>query len=258
MEEQVQFKNHLGETLAGTLHLPQHSPTTGVVLGHCFTCTRHTAVLRSLAGDLAAAGFIALRFDFSGNGQSGGDFSQSNYSKQIAEMHAAADLVASRGAQWIGMAGHSLGGLISFLSAAQSDSIRAVCAIGSRISSMRATHFLDPTQREILKNTGEVSFTSRGRFLTITEKFFADAEGFDLPGLLSTFDKPMLMIHGDRDEIIPAAEAHRAREAGGGRVRLEIITGADHMFSIEQHRRQASRLAANWFAEQSDHGNRLS
>ena len=213
MEEQVQFKNLLGENLAGTLHLPQRTTARAVVLGHCFTCTRHTAVLRRLAADLAAAGFIALRFDFSGNGQSGGDFSQSTYSKQVAEMQTAVELVASRGAEWIGLAGHSLGGLICFLFASQTQTARAVCAIGSRISSMKATHFLSPTQREILEKTGEVSFTSRGRFLKITEEFFADANGFDLPGLLASFAKPLMMIHGDRDEIIPVAEAHRAKDA---------------------------------------------
>lgn len=255
MEEQVQFKNHRGETLAGTLHLPQRRSKRGVVLGHCFTCSRHTAVLRQLAGDLAAAGFIALRFDFSGNGQSEGDFSQSNYSKQVAEMQTAADQVASRGAEWIGVAGHSLGGLISFLWASQSETARAVCAIGSRISSMQATHFLSPTQREILEKTGEVNFTSRGRFLKITEAFFADANGFDLPGLLSSIDKPLMMIHGDRDEIIPVAEAHRAQEASGGRLQLEIISGADHMFSAAQHRSEVSRLATNWFEEHSRNWN---
>ncbi len=255
MEEQFQFKNHLGETLAGTLHLPQHSATRGVVLGHCFTCTRHTAVLRRLAGDLAAAGFIALRFDFSGNGQSEGDFSQSNYSKQMAEMQAAAGQVAARGAEWIGMAGHSLGGLIAFLSASQAETARAVCAVGSRISSMRATHFLSPTQREILEKNGEVSFTSRGRFLKITEAFFADAHGFDLPRLLASFDKPLMMIHGDRDEIIPVAEVYRAQEASGGRVQLKIVAGADHMFSSEAHRSEASRLATEWFDGQSKNWN---
>ncbi len=253
MEEQIRFKNHLGETLAGTLHRPQRNTNRGVVLGHCFTCTRHTAILRRLAEDLAAAGFIALRFDFSGNGQSEGDFSQSNYSKQIAEMQTAAGLVAESGADWIAMAGHSLGGLISFLSASQSDIPRAVCVIGSRLSSMRATHFLSSAQKEILEKSGEVSFTSRGRFLTITEEFFADASGFDLPGMLSSFDRPLLMIHGDQDEIIPVAEAHRAHDASGGRARLEIISGADHMFGNEQHRSEASRLATTWFEEQSHH-----
>ena len=255
MEKQVQFKNHLGETLAGTLHLPQRGSKRGVVLGHCFTCTRHTSILRRVAADLADAGFIALRFDFSGNGQSDGEFAQSNYSKQVAEMKTAADRVAAEGAEWIGAAGHSLGGLISFLYASQNQTPRAVCVIGSRISSMRAAHFLSPAQREILEKNGEVSFTSRGRFLTITEDFFSDASGFDLPQLLSAFNKPLMMIHGDQDEIIPVAEAFRAQEVNGGRIRLEILSGADHMFSDKQHRIEAGRLAASWFEEQSTTGN---
>ena len=250
-QQQVQFKNLSGETLAGTLHLPQNGTTRGVVLGHCFTCTRHTAVLRRLAEDLAAAGFMALRFDFSGNGQSEGDFAQSTYSKHIGEMQTAADLLVSKGAGWVGAAGHSMGGLLCFLSAAQSSVIRAVCAIGSRISSMKASHFLSSAQREILERTGEVNFTSRGRFLTITEAFFADADGFDLPVLLTSFDKPLLLIHGDQDEIIPVAEAYRARKISDERIGLEVISGADHMFSTAQHREAASRLAVDWMIEQS-------
>jgi pimeloyl-ACP methyl ester carboxylesterase len=161
--------------------------------------------------------------------------------------------VAESGAEWIAMAGHSLGGLISFLSASQSDIPRAVCVIGSRLSDMRATHFLSSAQKDILEKSGEVSFTSRGRFLTITEEFFADAGGFDLPGMLSSFDRPLLIIHGDQDEIIPVAEAHRTHDASGGRARLEIISGADHMFGSQQHRSEASRLATAWFQEQSHH-----
>ncbi len=68
MEEQIRFKNHNGD-LAGTLHLPDNPSQLGIVLGHCFTCTRHTTILRELAKDLTREGFIVLRFDFSGNGQ---------------------------------------------------------------------------------------------------------------------------------------------------------------------------------------------
>ena len=180
MEEQIHFKNHDGENLTGTLHLPEKSSQLGIVLGHCFTCTRHTTILRRLAEDLTREGFIVLRFDFSGNGQSEGEFSQSTYSKQVTEMQKAAEIVASKGAAWIGMAGHSMGGLISFLTASQTDGVHAVCTIGSRITAMKATHFLSQTQRDILKDAGEVSFTSRGRFLTITKDFFSDADQFKL------------------------------------------------------------------------------
>ena len=249
MEEQIQFKNHDGENLAGTLHIPDEPPRFGVVLGHCFTCTRHTGILRQLAKDLVGEGFIALRFDFSGNGQSEGEFSQSTYSKQIAEMQIAAEIVTSNGVVWIGMAGHSMGGLISFLTASQTENVSAVCAIGSRISEMEATHFLSQTQREILENTGQVSFTSRGRFLTVTEDFFSDADGFELQKILQSFQKPLLMVHGDHDEIIPVREAYRAQEMSKGSVDLEIIAGADHMFNREEHRYRVSKLVTRWFKE---------
>jgi len=97
VEEQVRYKNIYGETLAGTLHLPDTSSDRGIVLGHCFTCTRHTSILRRIAKDLSEAGFIVLRFDFSGNGQSQGEFSESTYGKQVTEMETAADVIASHG-----------------------------------------------------------------------------------------------------------------------------------------------------------------
>ena len=251
MEEQIYFKNHDGENLAGTLHLPDQPSQFGIVLGHCFTCTRHTTILRRLAKDLIEEGFIALRFDFSGNGQSEGEFSQSTYSKQITEMQKAVEIVASNGAAWIGMAGHSMGGLISFLTASQTESVNAVCAIGSRLTAMKATHFLSQTQREILENTGQVSFTSRGRFLTVTEDFFSDADRFELQQILQAFHKPLLMIHGDQDKIIPVREANRAREISNGSVDVEIIAGGDHMFSREDHREMVSALVVDWFKKQS-------
>jgi putative redox protein len=250
VEEQVRYKNLYGETLAGTLHLPDKSSDHGIVLGHCFTCTRHTSILRRIAKDLSNAGFIVLRFDFSGNGQSQGEFTESTYSKQVTEMETAVDVIASHGATRIGMAGHSMGGSISFLTAAQNDNVKAVCTIGSRITGLKVTGFLSRTQREILEKTGEVTFTSRGRFLKITDEFFTDADRFDLPQLLQSFDKPLLMVHGDQDEIIPVREAHKAREMSNGVARLEVIAGADHMFSREEDRQAVSQLVVDWFNNQ--------
>jgi putative redox protein len=250
VEEQVHYKNLYGETLAGTLHLPDKSSERGIVLGHCFTCTRHTSILRRIAKDLSNAGFIALRFDFSGNGQSQGEFTESTYSKQVSEMQTAADVIASHGAAWIGMAGHSMGGSISFLTAAQDENVKAVCTIGSRLTGLKVTGFLNRTQKEILEKTGEVTFTSRGRFLKITDEFFTDADRFDLPQLLQSFDKPLLMVHGDQDEIIPVGEAYKAREMSNGSARLEVISGADHMFSREEDRQAVSQLVVDWFKNQ--------
>ena len=253
MEKQIHFSNHLGERLAGTLHLPEPQKGTngrGVVMGHCFTCSRHTGILRQLGRDLAAAGYVALRFDFSGNGQSEGLFSDSTYTKQIAEMNTAADRIGREGATWIGMAGHSMGAVIAVLTAGQSERVKAVCAMAGRLSGLDARRFLNPGQIDEIEKTGRVTFTSRGRSLEMTGQFFSDADRFDLPGILRSFPAPLLVLHGDNDTVVPVSEAHGAESLNPGRIEMAIIPGADHMFGSDDHRRHISRRVTEWFGMQ--------
>ena len=251
MKEQIHLNNQWGEKLSGTLHWPESSKERGVVLGHCFTCSRHTGILRQLAQDLSRAGFLALRFDFSGNGQSEGLFSESTYSKQVSEMQTAVDYLADKGAEWIGAAGHSMGGLISFLAGAQTDSIKAVCTLASRLTGFRAMHFLSPEQRRTLKRDGEVVFSSRGRTLKLTNEFFADAGSFNPVALINNLHKPLLVIHGKMDEIIPVEEAYKVRDLNSDKVGFQFIPHADHMFSREEDRKEISQIAVKWFRKQS-------
>ena len=252
MVEQIHFSNRWGEKLAGTLHVPKTNEGRGVVLGHCFTCSRHTGILRQLADDLSREGFITLRFDFSGNGQSEGDFVESTFSTQISEMQTAVEFLAGRDADWIGVAGHSMGGLIAFLTAVGTDGIKAVCALASRLTGIRATHFLSREQRGTLQRNGEVFFSSRGRSLKLTGDFFSDADTFNPVELFKAFHKPLLVVHGDMDDIIAVEEAYKVRDLSDDRVDLEIVPNADHMFSREEDRRDISRFVANWFKEKSD------
>ena len=208
MQEQIQFPNHLGERLAGTYHFPSGDSCHGIILGHCFTCSRHTRVLRDISNGLVENGFRVLRFDFSGNGQSEGRFSESNYSKQIEELKAAASFIAAKGASWMGLAGHSMGAMVSLLAAAQMDEVRAVCTLATKASALGTSHFLDQNQVRELTSTGRVHFTSRGRPLEITQGFFADAARYELSEIIATLTQPLLLVHGDRDEIIPVEHAY--------------------------------------------------
>jgi len=253
MDEQIRFENHLGEQLAGTLHRPEGGHDgRGVVLGHCFTCSRHTGILRDLADTLSADGTIVLRFDFSGNGQSQGVFVESTYSKQVSEMKAAITRLGEEGARWIGLAGHSLGAVVSVLTAASSAEAGAVCALAGRISGLTPRHFLSADQIEELDRTGAVHFQSRGRALKLTEAFFADAGRYELPEVLADLKTPLLVVHGDADEIVPVQEAYKARDANPGIVEIDIVPGADHMFSDRKQRRQIARRVAEWFGRRTE------
>jgi putative redox protein len=249
MEQSISFYNQQGEKIAGTLHLPKKPDGCGVVFGHCFTCSRHTRIIRQACNELAEKDVLALRFDFSGNGQSEGEFSASNYSKQIAEMQTAAAVIGEKGARWIGLAGHSMGAVIAVLTAARTPTVKAVCALAGRLSGLNATHFFSKEQLHELENTGKVSFNSRGRSLQLSTQFFADAKQYDLPKTVKSLQTPLMVVHGDADDIIPVQDAYLAKTLNPEYTELVIIPGADHMFSAKMHRTQTSKLVVKWFKE---------
>jgi fermentation-respiration switch protein FrsA (DUF1100 family) len=250
MEQPVHFFNHQGEKLTGTLHLPDKPARYGVVFGHCFTCSRHTGILRHICTELETEAFMALRFDFSGNGQSQGSFDESTYSKQIQEMEIATAFIAGKGALRIGLAGHSMGAVIAILTAARMNTIQAVCSLAGRLSGLNATHFLSRSQRKELDDTGRVFFSSRGRSLQLSTGFFADAEQYNLPETIANLKNPLLIVHGDHDEIIPVQEAYLAQKLNRENTTLAVFPGADHMFSHRNHRQQVSKRVVEWFKKQ--------
>lgn len=247
MQKQVEFPNAAGEKLAATLHLPEKPSRSGVVIGHCFTCSRHITILRLLGDSLAEAGFTTLRFDFSGNGQSEGRFVDSNYTKQISEMKTAMAYLGRQGVDWMGLVGHSMGAVVAMLTAASAPDVQGVCALAGRLAGTTPAHFLKPDLRTKLQTKGKVTFVSRGRKLELTDSFFGDADRYDLAAAVAGLRVPLMVIHGDKDEIVPVAEAYRARELNPDGARLEIIPGADHMFSQEAHRHRIAELVVAWF-----------
>jgi pimeloyl-ACP methyl ester carboxylesterase len=251
LQQQIQFANHWGETLAGTFHVPAEDSRRGIILGHCFTCSRHTRILRDLSLALVEEQFKVLRFDFSGNGQSEGSFSESIYSKQISDMKVAASFMAAEGVSWFGLAGHSMGGMVALLAAVEMDIVRAVCTLASKASALHSTHFLNESQLHELQNTGRVHFISRNRNLELTNGFFTDAAKYQLSKILPSLVQPWLIVHGDQDEIIPVRDAYRLHEYKPADTDLAIIADADHMFSQDAQRQEVTELVVKWFRKQA-------
>lgn len=252
METDVHFLNLSGERLFGTHHRPGAPSAAGIVMGHCFTCTRHTGILRETASRLAAAGFHVLRFDFSGNGQSQGAFIESSYSKYITEMESAADFLKSCGVTWLGFAGHSMGAAVSVLAASRIAGIRAVCAIAGRLTGLDPSRLFSTDQMRVFQQTGRLEFVSRGRALELDSRFLKDMRLHDIRATVTSLPIPLLIVHGSRDEIVPAREATAARSFNPAHVELLIIEDADHFFSRPDHRDQAAGAIAGWFVKKAE------
>ncbi len=240
------FQSAAGERIAGTFHEPARPGNAGVVLGHCFTCSRHTSILKDLADAVTERGIMALRFDFSGNGQSTGDFRQTTYTRHRDEMRRAVAELTSMGIDRIGLAGHSMGASIALMTATVLPETAAVCALAGRLDGGSAADLFSREQQIRARRAGEIEFISRGRRLRLGKDFFEDAIHHDPRRILRDMSAPLLVVHGEADEIIPVSAAYGAVRLCPD-AELMILPGVDHMFLDKERRKSAAEHIAAWF-----------
>ncbi|MBI2233292.1 MAG: alpha/beta hydrolase [Candidatus Aenigmarchaeota archaeon] len=247
MEESVYFYNASKERLSGFLHLPAGDYDKSIALAHCFTCSRHQKIMRNICDTLAESGFLVLRFDFSGNGESEGRFEDATYSKEISDLKSAISFLSTKNASSFGVLGHSMGAAVSILHSAIDTRVSSLCVVGSPAeSSSIKTIFSDATLKEIYsKGRAEVNIFSRK--LTMTKEFFDDAEKHSIEKSLRTFTKPFCVVHGGLDSIIPVENAMKLYSYAKGQKEIHIIDGADHMFSDPGHLEMAQKIILDWF-----------
>ena len=156
MQQRLKFQNSRGEQLAGIMHLPDAGAIRACVLfAHCFTCTKNIKAALTIADALAEQGFGVLRFDFTGLGQSEGDFSDTHFSSNVQDLVDAADFMAQSFEAPAILVGHSLGGTAVLAAAHHITSVVAVATIGAPASREK------PQVAQILPTTIQISSNSQ-------------------------------------------------------------------------------------------------
>ena len=84
--ERFQFTGSDGQQLAAALDMPEREPLAYALFAHCFTCGKDVLAAKRIATTLAAKGIAVLRFDFTGLGSSEGDFANSTFSSNVADL----------------------------------------------------------------------------------------------------------------------------------------------------------------------------
>lgn len=221
--------NHAGQRLDFRFH-ESPAPLDArhiVLIGHGLTANLDRPFLKALAEGLANAGFHALRFSWSGNGQSEGDFQDSCISREVAELKAIVDSVTAQGFS-VSYAGHSMGGAVGVLFAAQDQRLRRLISLAGLVET---TRFLEAEFGGVTPGAGQM--WDEPEFpLSVT---FAE----DMRRIVSTSTAaqsvtvPFLLIHGTQDDLVPAAEARALFHAGAGNPGTLIELEADHVFTGE-------------------------
>ena len=201
------FENSQGITLAAKLELPE-SPDYFAIFSPCFTCTKETLATSRISRHLAKNNIAILRLDFTGLGQSEGDFADSNFSTMIDDIRSAQNYLSQHYQAAKLLIGHSMGGTASYASAPLLKDIKAVCSIASPSSPEHVLHHFGDALEHI--KSGKTSeFSVAGTLYPIKPQFLQDLSKHQLDDCLSSLDIATLIFHGENDALVDIGHAHR-------------------------------------------------
>ena len=246
-EEHVSFTNSRGDTLSGVLHHPAQETSQGaVILCHGMESNKDSDKLVLLSRALAQRGAMVLRFDFRYVGESSGKFEDITYSGEVEDLKAAHALVQSRISGKIAILGSSMGGTVALLFAAQQPSLAALATVAAPIHPERfPSRVLTPAQTDEWRVRGFTHYNGQRLNLSLLD----DLESLDVPAAVKKITCPVLILHGDADEVVPVEEAYEINACLTNSTRLSILPGTDHRLSDPAIMRRAIAEALDWLTQ---------
>jgi len=243
--ERFQFSGSDGSELAATLDLPDNEPVAYALFAHCFTCGKDVLAARRIAAGLTARGIAVLRFDFTGLGASEGEFANSTFSSNIADLVLAADhLRQTRKAPAI-LIGHSLGGAAILAAAAQIPEAKAVATIAAPSDPAHVTHLFADRIADI-RAQGTVEVSLAGRPFQIKREFLDDIAEHNLMGQVAELRKALLILHSPTDDTVGIDNATRIFVAAKHPKSFTSLAGADHLLSQKRDTDYVAEVIASW------------
>ena len=234
-----------GQHLSGRLDLPDGPVSSYALFAHCFTCTKSSLAAVRVSNALTALGYGVLRFDFTGLGQSGGDFSDSSFSGSIADLIAAADAMREAGHAPSLLIGHSLGGAAVLAAAAHIPESKAVATIGAPADVDHVTRlFADDIDK--LRDEGEAEVRIGGRPFKLRRSFIDDLAAHDQAGRIRALRKPLLILHSPQDQVVGIDNATAIYQAALHPKSFVSLDGADHLLTDRKDSDFAATIIAAW------------
>lgn len=226
--ERVRFANARGISLAGILEWPEQTPRAFAVFSHCFTCTKDLKAIVKISRQLARHGIAVLRFDFTGLGDSHGQFSETTFADNLEDVTAAVSFLREHYQAPQLLIGHSLGGAAMICSVNQVPEVRAIVNIASPSSTQHLAAFLARSAPSIeTEGSGEVSIG--GRRYTIRRPMLEVLRSVDLPQQLAALRLPLLVVFSPQDETLPFQHGLDMFRMAGGPTSFLHLDGADHL-----------------------------
>jgi len=244
--EKIYFQNQDGAMLAAQLDLPNNGkPEAYALFAHCFTCSKNLKAISYISRSLVAEGIAVLRFDFTGLGESEGDFSDTNFSSNKDDLISAAEFLGKEYEPPKILIGHSLGGAAVLLAAERIPSTKAVAVINAPSEPTHLIIHLESKREEIVEK-GEAEISIAGRTFKIKKQLLEDLEQNHMEGKIRNLRKPLLILHSPTDNVVGIDNATRIFINAKHPKSFVSLDKADHLLSDQSDSLYAGSLIATW------------
>ena len=243
--ERFQFTGEGGYQLAAALELPDGEPVAFALFAHCFTCGKDTLAAKRISVALAARGIAVLRFDFTGLGSSEGEFANSTFSSNVADLvHAADHLRATRKAPSI-LIGHSLGGAAILAAAGKIPEAKAVATIAAPSDPAHVTGMFSE-HVDAIRAQGEVEVSLAGRPFRIKREFLDDIVEHELMKDVTGLHKALLVMHSPTDDTVGIDNATKIFVSAKHPKSFVSLDHADHLLTKPADALYAADVITAW------------
>ncbi len=245
--ERVTFPGSSGDLLAARLDLPAGPPKAFALFAHCFTCSKDLRAASRIAAVLTDLGYGLLRFDFTGLGASEGEFANTNFSSNVADLLAAAEWLGEHHRSPQLLVGHSLGGAAVIRASGSIPEVRAVATIGAPSDAGHAAKLFDGALDQIAE-LGEVEVDLHGRCFTIKQQFIDDLRSGGVTEAAAAMSGALLVMHSPVDNTVGVEHAANIFQAARHPKSFVSLDSADHLLSSTADAEYAASVVGAWAA----------
>lgn len=241
----TQFRGAEGQILAASLETPIGPIRAYALFAHCFTCGKDVFAATRIARALSETGIAVLRFDFTGLGNSEGDFANTNFSSNVADLVAAAAYLRGQHQAPALLIGHSLGGAAVLAAAGEVPEVKAVVTIAAP-SDPAHVHGLFGAAIEMIEREGEALVQLAGRPFHIKKQFLEDSAQHRLTASIAVLRRALLVMHSPVDSTVDISNAVEIFSAARHPKSFVSLDDADHLLSKREDAAYVAGLIAAW------------
>lgn len=243
--QKLDFEGSNGAILRGILHISDTPGSPFAIFAHCFTCSKDLIAVKTIASEISQNGVSVLRFDFTGLGESEGDFPDTSFTTNVSDLIYASEFLAANYSPVQLLIGHSLGGAAVLQAAGEIPSCTAVVTISSPSEPSHVLKLFKEDIKEIEKR-GEGNVEIEGREFKIKKQFIDDLEKNNMNLKISNLKKALLVMHSPIDNVVGIDNASNIFLPAKHPKSFISLDNADHLLSKSEDAKYVGSVISSW------------